>query len=61
MALACQHAFVPGVSSDSMEQVIQQHPWQLTATGGPGQELEGTRATEKALELALEMVSSDSS
>jgi len=54
MALACQHAFVPGVSSDSMAAVIQAHPKQITATGG--QDMEGTKATEKALQLALESI-----
>lgn len=52
MALACQHAFVPGVSSESMADVIRAHPDQLTLTD----DLEGTRATEKALELALERI-----
>jgi hypothetical protein len=58
MALACNHAFVPGVSSDSMAAVIQANPSQLTATGGPGTDLEGTIATEKALELALQSITS---
>lgn len=57
MALACHHAFAPGVSSDSMARVISDNPRQITATGGPGQALEGTRATEKALQLALDTVS----
>jgi hypothetical protein len=52
MALACQHAFIPGVSSESMADVIRAHPDQLTVTS----DLEGTRATEKALELALERI-----
>jgi len=60
MALACQHAFVPGISSDSMARVIEEHPNQITSTGGPGQDLHGTKATEKALELALESVRSTS-
>ena len=52
MALACQHAFVPGVSSESMADVIRAHSDQLTPTN----DLEGTRATEKALELVLERI-----
>lgn len=58
MALACNHAYVPGVSSDSMAAVIKANPAQITATGGPGNDLEGTDATEKALELALESIQS---
>jgi hypothetical protein len=41
-----------------MAAVIQANPFQITATGGPGQELEGTKATEKALKLALDGISS---
>ena len=58
MALACQHAFVPGVSSESMAEVIRAHPNQITVTGGPGHDVEGTKATEKALELALKSIRS---
>ena len=57
MALACSHAYIPDVSSDSMAEMIRKHPDQLTVTGGPGRELEGTHATEKALELVLERIS----
>ena len=57
MALACQHAFVPGMSSKSMADVIRVHPDQLTLTD----DLEGTHATEKALELTLERIHHDNS
>ena len=49
MALACHHAFVPGVSSDSMAAVIQANPTQITATGGPGTDLEGTDRNGKGI------------
>lgn len=41
-----------------MAAVIQANPTQITATGGPGTKLEGIKATEKALELALESIHS---
>lgn len=58
MALACRHAFVPGVSSTSMARVILDNPNQITSTGGPGLSAEGTTATEAALDLVLENVKS---
>jgi len=59
MALACQHAFIPSVSSTSMADVIAKHPHQFSQTGkGHYDHLEGTIATEKALELALQRISS---
>ena len=57
MALACQHAFIPGVSSDSMAGVIANHPDHFSKTGeGHHDNVEGTIATEKALALILERI-----
>jgi len=50
MALACKHAFVPGISSESMRAVIQANPNKITATGGVDNLEEGTGATERALD-----------
>ena len=32
MALACSHAYIPALSSDTMEETIQQNPKQFTKT-----------------------------
>jgi hypothetical protein len=53
MALACKHAFVPGVSSESMAQVLMKNSDQITVTGGIGDLDEGTGATERALGQVL--------
>jgi hypothetical protein len=55
MALACKHAFVPGISSDSMAEVVEKNPDRITATGGSNG-IEGTVATELALDAALKMM-----
>lgn len=52
MALACQHAYVPSVSSESMAQAIKDNPTELTLTEGIDG-VEGTSATELALTLVL--------
>ena len=57
MALACQHAFIPGVSSTSMTDVIAKNPDQFSQTGeGHHDNIEGTIATEKALSLILKQI-----
>ena len=58
MALACHHAYIPGVSSTSMAVIIQNNPGHFTQTGGHGASdmSEGTAATEKALSLLLERI-----
>jgi len=53
MALACQHAYVPGITSQSMAEIVQKNPNQITVTGKPATSAEGTVATEAALELVL--------
>ena len=58
MALACHHAFIPGVSSTSMADVITNNPDQFSQTGeGHHDNIEGTIATEKALSLILAQIS----
>jgi hypothetical protein len=54
MALACSHAYIPALSSKSMEETIQQYPNKFTKTFEPG--LEPTSATESALQLIYERV-----
>lgn len=55
MALACKRAFVPGISSPSMAQIIEENVMKITATGGIGGLDEGTSATERALDGVLDM------
>ena len=55
MALACRHAFVPGISSASMGQVVKENGNKITVTGGIGDLEEGTGATERALAAVLDM------
>jgi hypothetical protein len=55
MALACHHAYIPAISSTSMEEVIASNPMHFTQTGGKDHGgLEATVATEKALDLVLQ-------
>lgn len=51
MALACRHAYVPSVTSDSMERTVRRHADRMTVTCGDG--TTGMDATERALELVL--------
>lgn len=48
MALACHHAFLPSVASDSMLQTISEHPNQCTVANG----------ADEALQLALKFIAS---
>jgi hypothetical protein len=57
MALACHHAFLPGISSQSMRRVIDQNPNHMTVTGGMDDLEGGTKASELALNAILTMVS----
>lgn len=55
MALACEHAFIPGVGSASMKELIKKQPTHFSRTGEDNQTFtEGLVATERALELVLE-------
>jgi hypothetical protein len=58
MALAANHAFIPSVSSKSMTDAIQQHRDHFTVTSSEG--VDGTAATEVALERVLNMIKIES-
>eukprot|EP00540_Astrosyne_radiata_P017927 CAMPEP_0116841744 /NCGR_PEP_ID=MMETSP0418-20121206/11117_1 /TAXON_ID=1158023 /ORGANISM="Astrosyne radiata, Strain 13vi08-1A" /LENGTH=346 /DNA_ID=CAMNT_0004472249 /DNA_START=182 /DNA_END=1222 /DNA_ORIENTATION=+ len=51
MALACRHAYVPSVTSDSMRDTAKKNPKRITVTSGPGGVFTGPKATERALNL----------
>lgn len=53
MALACRHAFIPTVTSQTMADTIAQHSDHFTAVSGG---IEETKATEMALQKILEMI-----
>ena len=52
MALACRHAFIPTVTSNTMADTLARHPGQFTAIRG----LQDTEATEAALRELLAML-----
>lgn len=54
MALACNHAYIPEVSSESMAQKIAENPDHFTQTGGVGALYSGTAATDAAIAAILE-------
>ena len=56
MAMACKHAYIPEISSQSMKDIIDKYPEQFTQTGGGEKELSGTDSSEFALALILETV-----
>jgi hypothetical protein len=57
MALACHHAYIPAISSTSMEEVIASNPVHFSQTGGKNHGgLEATVATEKALAMVLQRI-----
>lgn len=53
MALACQHAYIPEVTSQSMADVISANADHFTKTCGDGEGHKGTTASETALSLVL--------
>lgn len=64
MALACAHAYIPSITSASMEETIRAHQDHFTPTfrrkdEDAGVAVEGTSATEAALSLALERIATD--
>jgi hypothetical protein len=60
MARACRHAYVPEVSSASMEAIIERHPEHFTVTRGMvgGVDVSSTDSTEAALSMVLELLES---
>lgn len=57
--MACEHAYVPEVSSSSMVEVIRSHPDHFTQTCGDGEGHQGTVASETALSLVLGRLSDE--
>jgi len=53
MAMACRHAYIPEVTSESMARMIQKEASHFTKTCGEETGRRGYRATEAALELIL--------
>jgi hypothetical protein len=56
MAFACRHAFVPSITSESMAAAIERHRDRVTVTSTADGTVEGTDATEAALERVLDMI-----
>jgi len=54
MALACSHAYIPGLSSRTMDETIQANPAKFTKTFTDN--VKETAATEAALQLILQRV-----
>ena len=63
MALACAHAFIPSISSESMVDTIRNNAGHFTQTFSKGDEvdqvvkMEGSAATDHALSLIYDLVS----
>ena len=58
MALSCRHAFIPGITSESMKQTIHDNPGKFTVTEDAARNIVETAATEAALTKVLAMISS---
>ena len=58
MALSCRHAFIPGITSESMKQTIRDNPGKFTVTEDAARNIVETAATEAALTKVLAMISS---
>jgi len=56
MALACEHAYIPSITSTSMKKVIDENPGQFSVTCGDGDVESMVKATEDALLLILDRV-----
>jgi len=56
MALACSHAYVPALTSGTMEETIRKNPTQFTQTFKQGS-ITSTLATDAALQLIYDGVS----
>lgn len=57
MALACRHALVPTVASQTMAETIRQFPDKFTAIRE--EDTQGTLATERALDELLQMLKAE--
>jgi transcriptional antiterminator Rof (Rho-off) len=58
MALSCLHAYLPLISSESMEDCVKLHPANFTVISMSKNMEDGVEATEKALALVLERINS---
>ena len=58
MAMACNHAFIPAITSESMKQTINGNPGKFTVTEDAARKIVETAATEEALTRVLAMLSS---
>ena len=58
MALSCRHAFIPGITSESMKETIHDNPGKFTVTEDAARNIVETAATEAALTKVLAMISS---
>lgn len=56
MAKACGHAYLPAVTSASLEQAISEDPNHFTKL--EDSKIRGTRATDAALAMVLDLISS---
>jgi hypothetical protein len=56
MALACRHAYLPALSSQSMETLVQTRPDHFTPTFSSDGTVSHTKATEAALQLVLNAI-----
>lgn len=54
MALACDHAYIPSVSSDTMAETIRKYPKHFTQTSDHDSKPSGTEASEFVLSLLLD-------
>lgn len=61
MALACQHAYIPGVSSESMAEAIRNQPDHFSETSGNPGGHGGPTGSETALTLILGRLRDDAS
>jgi len=59
MAMACGHAYIPGISSESMEKTIEANRDHFTVTYDSEEKREGVFATEYALDLILGNITSE--
>lgn len=60
MALACFHAYIPSVTSESMANAIAENPERFTNTANESESgRHGTTSTEIALKLILDRLISD--
>jgi hypothetical protein len=57
MALACLHAYIPRITSTSMQDSVRTHADKFTVTQDVGDD-DDTKATERALSLVLDRVRS---